>query len=128
MIVLQIVGGLVLLFLLKMWLRWSAPDDARLSVADAKEWIRKEKGLQIVDVRSAEDFAKGHLAKARSIPLEELGKRLTEIDTAQGVLVYCRFGSRSTQALKALLKSGYRAKLLSGGIQGWEDSGSKLAQ
>jgi rhodanese-related sulfurtransferase len=128
MIVLQILGALILLYFVKQWLRWSPPDDASVSVAEAWDWIRKEKGLQILDLRSAEDFARGHLVKARSLPLEELRKRLPELDASRGVLIYCRFGSRSTNALRELLKSGFKAKALQGGIGAWEASGYKLSQ
>ena len=66
----------------------------------------------------------GHLAKAKLIPLQELDKRLAEIDKSKPVLLYCRSGHRSGNALKILQGKGFaNAKHIEGGIIAWQAAG-----
>ena len=72
----------------------------------------------ILDVRSAAEFAEGHLAGALNIPHLELRGRLDEVAGAAGgrtISVHCASGVRSYLATRVLLCAGFDARNLSGG-------------
>ena len=100
-----------------------------VSAAQAAALIKDKKDLQLIDVRTAGEYAEGHLAKAKLIPLQELGQRLAEIDKSKPVLLYCRSGHRSGNALKLLQGKGYTdAKHIEGGIQAWQAAGLPITR
>ncbi|MEK5233714.1 sulfurtransferase TusA family protein [Lysinibacillus sp. FSL K6-0232] len=70
------------------------------------EQITQRKGL-ILDVREEAEFAFGHIAKAKSIPIGELEARLSELDKEQEIYVICRTGVRSDLAAQRLAAHGF---------------------
>jgi rhodanese-related sulfurtransferase len=60
-------------------------------------------------VRTAQEFAEGHVAGARNLPHTEIAARLAELEDARDrdVVVYCRSGRRSEMALEVLRKAGF---------------------
>ena len=66
--------------------------------------------LFLLDVRSPEEFAAGHLPGAVHIPHGELAARVAELSTARerDIVVYCRTGVRSAQALEVLDQAGFK--------------------
>ena len=76
----------------------------------------------VLDVRTAGEFAKGHLAGARHIAVEDLDARCqTEIpQNGTKILVYCAGGDRSRLACEFLSRNGFtNVLLLKNGLQGW---------
>jgi phage shock protein E len=105
-------------------LRGIAPAGGGISVAEAATAIKSKKDLQLVDVRTPGEYEAGHLAQAKLIPLQELETRMGEIDKSKPVLLYCRSGHRSGQALKLLAGKGFAdAKHMEGGINAWQAAG-----
>ena len=101
-----------------------ASADGAISPTEAASWIKEKKDLQLIDVRTAAEYADGHLANAKLIPVQELAQRLAEIDKSKPVLLYCRSGHRSGNALKILQDKGYKdAKHVEGGINAWQAAG-----
>lgn len=83
----------------------------------------------VLDVRSEEQFAHGHITGAVNIPYSRLVTRLGELprDPSTPILVYCDTVQRSTQALMALHLLGYpSAYYLMGGLKRWEQEGRHL--
>jgi rhodanese-related sulfurtransferase len=118
-------GAVVAYFILKP----KAPKGANLDPAEVRQWIADKKGLQIVDVRSPSEYQGGHLEGSVLIPLGQLESRLGELDPQRPLIVYCRSGMRSAQALNLLMKKGYpQAKHLGGGIVAWKAAGQKVIQ
>ncbi|MFM1824250.1 MAG: hypothetical protein RI967_2516 [Planctomycetota bacterium] len=72
--------------------------------------------VQIVDVRTTGEFAKGHLPDARHIPFIELRARGDELDASKPVLCYCRSGNRSARAAGYLASRGFTAYSMRGGF------------
>lgn len=68
-----------------------------------------DRSLVVLDVRTEEEFAQGHVAGARNIPHTEIGTRLAELGDARDadIVVYCRSGARAKVALEALRASGF---------------------
>jgi len=69
-----------------------------------------DRSLVVLDVRTPEEFAAGHLPGAINIPHTEIAARIAELDGARGgdVVVYCRTGKRSAEALGVLERSGFK--------------------
>lgn len=78
---------------------------------------------QIIDLRSPELFAKGHIPGARNILIEALETELESLNKEQSVVVYCydQFCHLSTKAALLLAKKGYKARELAGGFNTWAD-------
>ncbi|MCC6906041.1 MAG: rhodanese-like domain-containing protein [Anaerolineae bacterium] len=81
----------------------------------------------LVDVRTPEEFASGHIAGAVNIPVEELSAHLSEFPTDRPTVVYCRSGNRSATAASQLAASGYDVYDL-GGIIDWSAAGFPVTQ
>ncbi len=92
-----------------------------ISPEEAKQMMGK-KGVVVLDVRTPEEFAEGHIEGAVNVPLQSLkpGEKVSAApDTKGTLLVYCRSGKRATAASEILLKSGYEKVYNFGGVQGW---------
>jgi DNA-binding transcriptional ArsR family regulator len=76
----------------------------------------------LVDVRPAEEFAAGHIAGARSVPLEELERRLSDLPADREVVAYCRgpFCAYAHEAVRRLQATGRRARRLEDGWPEWQ--------
>jgi DNA-binding transcriptional ArsR family regulator len=75
----------------------------------------------VVDVRPSEEFVAGHIEGARSIPLDELDRRLAELPADHEVVAYCRgpFCALAHDAVRRLTASGRRARRLEDGWPEW---------
>lgn len=80
-----------------------------------------EKG--IVDVRSPKEFANGHLKTAINIPIEQLRKRLDDLNKAREVIVYCQVGYRGYLGYRILKQAGFEVKNLDGGFKSVVEGG-----
>lgn len=89
-----------------------------------REYIHSRPGkeFQLVDVRQPGEYAGGHLAGARLIPLKDLPARSGELDPQQPTIVYCAVGGRSRAAAQLLQGLGFvEVYNMPGGIKAWED-------
>ena len=74
----------------------------------------------LLDVREPHELAISALPNAKNIPLGTLAARLSELDSAQEMVVFCKGGTRSTRALELLTSAGFKkVKNLKGGINAW---------
>jgi rhodanese-related sulfurtransferase len=89
-------------------------------VVDGNEARRllAEENAVLVDVRTPEEFADGHVSEAINIPVQELDARMGELSRERPVVVYCRSGRRSDAAASALRAAGYTAHDL-GPMNAW---------
>lgn len=81
---------------------------------------------QLIDVRTPEEYATGHIAGSINIPVEEIGARLGEISQDEPVVLYCRSGNRSNQAAQILDGAGFTGVYDLGGINSWQSAGYAL--
>ena len=79
-----------------------------------------------LDVRPAKEFLAGHLPGARSLPLEELAARLSELPKDRELLVYDRLTDRSHKAALTLRAAGFNVSELAGGLAAWAHRGLPL--
>ncbi|NML60278.1 rhodanese-like domain-containing protein [Massilia sp. RP-1-19] len=101
------------------------PRGKRASILEATQMINRAK-TTILDVRSADEFAAGHLRDAKNIPLADLGSRIGELDKqkTKAVVVVCQQGARADKAVKMLQKAGFDDVVsLDGGLTAWTAAG-----
>ena len=77
--------------------------------------------VQLVDVRTAEEYAEGHIVGAINIDVQspDFAEKISVLDKSRRVAVYCRSGRRSKMAAEQLTAAGYKVIDLDGGIQSW---------
>lgn len=100
---------------------------------DASEFEQniKADSIQILDVRTHEEFAKGHIAGAMNIDVLKNEFRhiaINKLDKKHEVWIYCRSGKRSLTAATMLAKDGYKVVNLRGGITEWENGGKPVVR
>ena len=82
--------------------------------------------LQLIDVRTPQEFAAAHVPGARNIPLDQLADRLDEIspDRTEPVYLICAAGGRSAHAAQTLANAGFSQPInVTGGTTGWTSAG-----
>jgi rhodanese-related sulfurtransferase len=103
------------------------PDSANApSISAAELHAQREAGLApiVIDVRTSEEYASGHVPGAVNIPFDQVAERIDEIDAPHGVALYCMVGPRARKGETALLASGYESVLhLEGGLAAWQAAG-----
>ena len=89
-------------------------------------------GVQLLDVRTEQEWNAGHLEKAVRVNVTEEGfveKAKAALDPTKPVLVYCRSGNRSEKAAKLLREAGFsKVHELQGGIVAWEAAGKPVTK
>ncbi|MES2758114.1 MAG: rhodanese-like domain-containing protein [Pseudomonadota bacterium] len=108
-------------------LLWPAlqPRGKRATSLQVTQVINRGKST-IVDVRTPEEFAKGHLRDAKNIPLADLATRIGELDKskARSVVVVCQSGARADKAVRQLAAAGFDDVVsLEGGLTAWQAAG-----
>lgn len=93
----------------------------QITAEQAKNIMDTEKDYVIIDARTEEEFAEGHIENAILIPEYEIKDRAEKElpDKEQLILVYCRSGRRSKIASEELVKLGYTNVKEFGGIIDW---------
>ena len=113
---LAIVSGLALL------IPALQPRGNRASTLQVTQLLNRGKTV-IVDVRTPEEFAKGHLRDAKNIPLADLAKRIGELDKSKNkqIVVVCQSGNRADKAVKLFQNAGFAEVVsLEGGVNAWQ--------
>ena len=131
---------------LALWLALRAASAARLAEVEraAREYLGEEvesvgraellarlrRGeVVLIDVRPSEEYDAGHIEGARSVPIDELERRLGELPADREVIAYCRgpFCAYAHEAVRKLVGAGRRARRLEEGWPEWK-LGSKRTE
>ncbi|TCS37808.1 rhodanese-related sulfurtransferase [Paucimonas lemoignei] len=102
----------------------------KVTLLEATQRINQGKTV-VLDVRSAEDFANGHIRGALNIPLQDLPKRVGELEKsrAKTIIVVCQSGVMSAKASAQLDKAGFKdVYSLTGGLTAWQGQGLPVAK
>ena len=93
-----------------------------ITVQELKSRLDAQEAFELIDVRENFEWEIARIPGAKLIPLGELPSRMSELDTADEIVLQCKSGIRSAKALKLLREAGF-AKLsnLTGGIEAWAD-------
>ncbi len=83
--------------------------EVKVTIDEAKEIITEDSELFILDTRTQEEYDAGHIENAILIPYDQLEMNLDELKGFEDkpILVYCRTGNRSSQAVKTLIDNGF---------------------
>lgn len=107
----------------------TAPSDVKTmtgqEVVDAMKSDAGQVGdILLIDVRTADEYAKGHIDGATNIPHEDLESKLAEIETYKDkqVILYCNTGNKSGEAAKLLLEKGFTNVNNAQGVEEFEYS------
>ena len=85
--------------------------------------------IVILDVRTPQEFAEGHLANAINIDFQSgnFEQEIASLDKTKTYAVYCRSGNRSGQAVKVMAKAGFTSLYdMDGGIIDWQAAGGQI--
>jgi len=93
-----------------------------ITATELKTKIDRKEKFVLVDVREPFEYDISRIPGSKLIPLGELPARLSELDSADDIVLHCKVGGRSAKALRILQEAGFR-KLnnLQGGITAWSD-------
>ncbi|MFT4698602.1 MAG: rhodanese-related sulfurtransferase [Flavobacteriaceae bacterium] len=95
-----------------------------ISPQQVYEAIYGEDSVQIVDVRTSEEFSDSHLKGAQNICVtnNDFKEKIKTLDKEKPVYLYCKMGGRSARAAKILKKMGFKKVYdMEGGITSWKD-------
>ncbi|MBU3676280.1 MAG: MFS transporter [Chitinophagaceae bacterium] len=125
-IAIMVVGGLTLLSGLVVYARM--PEEISMPVSCIKPEIvrsllQQKNNIQIIDVRSYDEYMQSHIPMARHIPLTDIATGIKRINKENFIVVTCgKGGGRSAFATQWLLQEGYNAQWLCGGVEQWHQS------
>ena len=92
-----------------------------INVKELKEKLDNKEDIFILDVREPHEYEISNL-NGYLIPLNDLPERINELDSSKEMVIHCKMGSRSAQAVEFLKRSGFKkVKNLAGGINAWAD-------
>ena len=97
-----------------------------VSQDEVLDLVRAPDGPLLLDVRTPEEYASGHVPGAVNIPHGEVVARLSELEPyrERGVVLYCQSGRRAGSAMQALQEADFgNVRHLAGDMQGWKASG-----
>lgn len=99
-----------------------------ITVDHAKEMF--DKGAAMIDVRTPAEYRAMHIPHATNIPLHEIDEEKVRraVGDKDEILVHCKSGSRSADALRKLSLDDKNLYSVKGGIEAWEGAGHKVAK
>jgi len=107
--------------------KWNVKD---VDAATAQKLLAGNKELRVLDVRTPEEYAEGHIAGALNVDFKaaNFAEELAKLDKDQAYILHCRSGGRSTKALP-ILKDNHFSTIyhLNNGFNDWKDSGMLTA-
>ena len=100
-------------------IKMSVPE---ITPVELKQLIDEDKMPVLIDVREPHEFEICRIPGSTLIPLGEVPARMNELNSADEIVVHCRSGARSAQAVDFMMKAGFRKiRNLQGGILAWSD-------
>ncbi|GMV34056.1 MAG: molybdenum cofactor biosynthesis protein MoeB [Chloroflexi bacterium] len=100
----------------------SAGADWDISPLEMNTRLKLDPGLILLDVREPHELEISAIEGAKNIPLGEVAQRMSELDSAKEMIVFCKRGSRSARAIEILSSAGFKKmKNLKGGINAWAE-------
>jgi len=94
-----------------------------ITATELKNRMDAGEDVQLVDVRQPDEYAFARIEGAKLIPIGEIMRRIDELDDSKELILQCKSGGRSAQAIEFLTRAGYQGKMsnLKGGITAWSN-------
>ena len=104
----------------------TAQNGSSIDSKDAYGLIKADSNIAILDVRTAKEFADGHVAGAVNIDVNQadFAQKIDQLDRSKTYIVYCRSGRRSSKAVGIMATKGFKNLYnVSDGFLGWNKNG-----
>ena len=104
----------------------TAQNGSSIDSKEAYRLIKADANIAILDVRTAKEFADGHVAGAVNIDVNQtdFAQKIDELDRSKTYIVYCRLGIRSKKAVGIMSAKGFKNLYnVSDGFAGWSKNG-----
>ena len=94
-----------------------------ITATELKQRLDEGDDIQLIDVRQPDEYAFAKIEGAKLIPLGEIMQRMDELDDTKELILQCKAGGRSAQAIEFLTRAGYQGEMsnLKGGITAWSN-------
>jgi len=96
-----------------------------VTVAALKDEMSRGRGPQMIDVRTASEYASGHIPCTVNIPMDQFEARRKDLRLEEGVVLVCKAGSRA-QIVAGWLGSNAAVRVLEGGTDAWTRDGLEV--
>lgn len=112
----------VAFLLLRGW--WMSRGIPQYRASDVRAKRAAGEPVVLLDVRTAAERSARSIPGSLHVPLQELPRRIAELEPSRGseIVCYCASGARSASAARLLKAQGFRAANLAGGILSWKDA------
>jgi phage shock protein E len=101
------------------------PNSTNVTPDEAEKLLKENKKIVVLDVRTADEFASGHIPGAKNLDFhsDDFAKKLNALDKDTPYLVHCAAGGRSTKTCKLMDEDKF-AKIyhMKGGFSAWSDA------
>ncbi len=120
-ILIAIILGMILVFGYKTWKLYQPKKTLRcMEITEFRNAVAEKQKLQLIDVRSSDEFTDLHIPIAVNIPLDDLKRGLKKISKDTIIVVVCLKGAeRSREGAVIAAKMGFQAYWLCGGTNEW---------
>ena len=119
---LNVIIVLLVMFLMTTMISCQAQSEFKsVGVDEFKTEITKS-GVQLVDVRTAQEYSEGHIPGAMNIDVNapNFEEKIKTLDKKENVAIYCRSGRRSKMAANKLTAAGFKVIELNTGFLSWD--------
>lgn len=89
---------------------------------ELNERLKNGKRPFVIDVRRPDEYQSGHIVGAKLIPLNKLSSRMKDLPHNREIVCVCASGSRSGSATRMLVKAGFNAVNMKGGMNSWRQA------
>ena len=93
-----------------------------MNATELNDRLKNGKRPIVIDVRQPDEYRTGHIAGAKLIPLNKLSHRMKELHQSREIICVCASGNRSGSATRMLVKAGFNAVNLKGGMNAWHQA------
>ena len=104
----------------------TAQNGSSIDSKEAYGLIKADSNIAILDVRTAKEFADGHVAEAVNIDVNQadFAQKIDQLDRSKTYIIYCRSGRRSRKAVGIMAAKGFKNLYnVSDGFVGWNKNG-----
>ena len=123
------VLGLVLMLMATSCKEDVSKGEVRVVTPEEMQMLLEQKDVQLVDVRTPEEYKEGYIANSQNIDFNSptFDEDISKLDKSKPVILYCKAGGRSAKCSQKLLDAGFiKIYDLEGGITQWEFQGFDL--
>lgn len=90
-----------------------------IGAVELNDRLKNGKRPIVIDVRQPDEYRSGHIAGAKLMPLNTLNSRMKDLPQSREIVCVCASGNRSGSAARMLVKAGFNAVNMKGGMLSW---------